>query len=169
MSMNRRRRRGSSLIEFTIAGIPTILLMITTIEMARGMWMYHTLAYAVKETSRFLVVKGSDCKESGNNCAITIGQMFNKFKESGLGLDPAKLTLTVTTSTNKTVCNADTPCAGNADPWPLDSGTVPGQWVRVEASIPFQSAILIIFPTSGTVSKLGEVTFSASSRELIQF
>ena len=47
--MNRSRgRTGSTLIEFTLVGIPLIFVLISTFEMARGMWNYQTLAYAVR-------------------------------------------------------------------------------------------------------------------------
>ena len=48
-----RSAKGSTLLEFTLVGIPVIFVLISTIEMARGMWMYHTLCHAVKEAARF--------------------------------------------------------------------------------------------------------------------
>jgi Flp pilus assembly protein TadG len=51
-SRNPKERGGTSLVEFTLVGIPMIFLLISTFEVARGMWEYHTLAYAVKEGTR---------------------------------------------------------------------------------------------------------------------
>jgi Flp pilus assembly protein TadG len=62
----RNRRRGSSTLEFTLVGIPIIFVLISTFEMARGMWNYHTIAYAVKEGTRFASVHGIDCSTAPN-------------------------------------------------------------------------------------------------------
>src|SRR5215471_18790761 len=53
-----RQRGGSSLIEFTLVGIPIIFVLISTFEMSRGMWLYHTLAYAAREGTRYAIVHG---------------------------------------------------------------------------------------------------------------
>ena len=41
----RNRERGTTLLEFTLVGIPLIFLLISTVEISRGMWQYHTLAH----------------------------------------------------------------------------------------------------------------------------
>ena len=59
--MGRRANwRGNATIEFTLVGIPLVFVLISTIEMARGMWIYHTLAYAVKEGTRYAVARGQN-------------------------------------------------------------------------------------------------------------
>ena len=74
MSNRRRRQRGgSTVIEFTLVGIPMIFVFISTFEMARGMWIYHSLAYAVKEATRYASVHGASCTTSPNTCGVTIG------------------------------------------------------------------------------------------------
>ena len=55
------RRGGSSLIEFTLVGIPLIFVLLSTFEMARGMWLYHTLAYAARQGTRYAIVHGVNC------------------------------------------------------------------------------------------------------------
>ena len=48
-------------MEFTLAGIPVIFLIYSTIQLSTAMWNYHTLAHAVNEgaiTPRF-VAKGA--------------------------------------------------------------------------------------------------------------
>src|SRR3954452_2851315 len=61
--MNRRRTRqsGSAMVEFALIGIPVMFTLLITFELARAMWAYHTVAYAVKEGVRFAVVHGNDC------------------------------------------------------------------------------------------------------------
>ena len=55
-----RRRLGNATIEFTLVEIPLLCVLISTFEMARGMWLYHTLAYAVKEGARYAAVRGQN-------------------------------------------------------------------------------------------------------------
>ena len=55
------KRRGQALVEFTFVGIPMIFILISVFEMSRGMWIYHTLTYAVKEGTRVAMVHGQDC------------------------------------------------------------------------------------------------------------
>ena len=57
---DRTTLRGNATIEFTLVGIPLVFVLISTIEMARGMWIYHTLAYAVKEGTRYAVARGQN-------------------------------------------------------------------------------------------------------------
>src|SRR5690242_13216787 len=49
---------GQSLVEFTFVGIPMIFVLIGTFEISRGMWMYHTLAHAVRDGVRYASVHG---------------------------------------------------------------------------------------------------------------
>ncbi len=57
----RKAERGSTVIEMTLVGIPIIFTLISVVEISRGMWMYHTLAYAAKNGVRLAVVHGRNC------------------------------------------------------------------------------------------------------------
>src|SRR5690242_12175556 len=97
---NKRRTqtRGTAFIEFTLVGIPLIFILITTFEMARGMWNYQSLAYAVKTGVRYAVVHGQDCAIAPNNCTVTISQIASVIKSSGVTLPDNLVTLTFTTA-----------------------------------------------------------------------
>ena len=60
---SRRKRLGQTLVEFTFVGIPIIFVLISVFEMSRGMWMYHTLAYSVKQGVRFAIVHGASTSD----------------------------------------------------------------------------------------------------------
>lgn len=62
------RRGGNAMIEFVLVGIPLIFVLISIFEMARGMWLYHTLAYSVKEGVRYTIVHGQNCATAPNSC-----------------------------------------------------------------------------------------------------
>ena len=81
-----QRQRGVALVEFTIAGIPSMILLISTFSLAMGMWNYHTLAYAVHEGTRYVSVKGKNCTLPGNTCAVSVGTIAQKIGALGIGL-----------------------------------------------------------------------------------
>jgi hypothetical protein len=62
------------MLEFVLIGIPVIFVLISIFEIARGMWTYHTMAYAVREGVRYASVHGKGCA-SPNTCQVTIGQI----------------------------------------------------------------------------------------------
>lgn len=59
--LKRNRQRGEALIEFTMVGIPLLFVWISTAEMARGMWQYHTLQYATKMANAYASTHGATC------------------------------------------------------------------------------------------------------------
>ena len=84
-----RRRgnwRGNATIEFTLVGIPLVFILISTIEMARGMWIYHTLAYSVKEGTRYAIGRGQNSPTTA-----TVRDVCNAIAQSGVGLLPEDL------------------------------------------------------------------------------
>src|ERR1700691_3435129 len=95
----RRRRRGATMVEMTLVGIPTIFILISIFEISRGIWMYETLANAAKAGVRYATVHGADCVTSGssgtfnefggiyNACTVTAGGVANVIKQNGVGLD----------------------------------------------------------------------------------
>src|SRR5215212_5363994 len=94
-SVMRKRRYltgGNSLVEFTLVGIPLIFILIATFELSRGMWSYHTLAYAVKSGARYTIVHGQNCAIAPNACTVTIGQIAATIKSAGVGLPPDVVT-----------------------------------------------------------------------------
>ena len=68
--MRRRRQRGVAIVEFSLAGIGMIFLLICTFHLSFGMWNYHVLANATHEVSRYLSVKGVNCTKPGNSCSV---------------------------------------------------------------------------------------------------
>jgi hypothetical protein len=48
------------MLEFALTGIPLIFIWISIVQMAIGMWRYHTIQYAVKTAGAYIVVHGSD-------------------------------------------------------------------------------------------------------------
>jgi len=173
MTRSRNRRRsglGQSLVEFTLVGIPIIFVLISTFEISRGMWIYHTLAYSVKVGVRYASVHGINCAHVGgnpNDCLITIGQVAQRIQFTGVGLDPAKTSLTFTPGGVTCTLAA---CAGNATIWPTNDSVVNavGQPIRIDITTPFNSAIAMLWPGAKPVS-FASGTLGASSQDHIQY
>lgn len=169
------RRCGSTLVEFTLVGIPVIFLLISIFEMSRGMWMYHTLAHAVREGVRFAVVRGNDCNLPPNNCAATVGAIATRIQNAATGIPPADvINVTFRSPTRTITCSTLASCLSSGTYWPAsapgataDRGGQPiMSWVEVSAEYRFRSMIAMFWPGSSAV-KFGAVTFPASSRQTI--
>jgi Flp pilus assembly protein TadG len=169
MTMKRKSaQRGSSMLEFTLVGIPIIFVLISTFELARGMWNYHTLAYAVKEGTRYASVHGIHCSTSPNTCTVTIAQIAQKVLDAGIGLPSNQLRLTFTYTGGTTTCLANN-CLANNTVWPPSPGNVVGSNIQIDANLPFQSAISMFWPGAGPGTTFGTFNFPASSRDTVQF
>ena len=161
-------KRGSSVLEFTLVGIPIIFLLISTFELARGMWNYHTLAYAVKEGTRYASVHGVNCSTSPNTCTVTIAQITQHILDAGIGLPSNRLSLTFTYTGGTNTCLANN-CLANNTVWPPAPGNAVGSDIQIDTNLPFQSAISMFWPGSGQGTTFGIFNFPASSRDTVQF
>jgi Flp pilus assembly protein TadG len=164
------RRRGQSLVEFTLVGIPIIFVLISTFEISRGMWIYHTLAYSVKVGVRYASVHGINCVNGGgnpNDCLITIAQVAQRIQLNGVGLDPTKTSLTF--SPGGATCTL-TACAANNTQWPTPDGVVNavGQPIRIDIRTQFTSALAMLWPGANPVS-FAAGSLGASSQDHIQY
>jgi len=164
----RKQRQGSSIIEFTLVGIPMIFVIVSTFEMARGMWVYQTLAHGVKDAARYASVHGKTCRTNGNSCGITVAQVASRIQSAGTGLDGDYVSVTLTDGAGSTPCSMLTSCLSNTTTWPSDAGGVPGSALTVTASYQFRSALSMFWPGAGKVN-FATVSFPASARETVQF
>lgn len=169
MAHRTQREKGSTVVEFTLVGIPLIFLLISTFEIARGMWIYHTIAHAVKEGTRLAVVHGSDCSTSPNDCDITVGDVARRIRRSALGLDPALMTVRFTPASGTALTCKLSECLNNTTMWPPAGANQPGKDVQINVSYPFQSVAAMLWPGAGPVSLIGTYNMPAASRENIQF
>lgn len=161
------------MVEFTLVGIPMIFILISTFEMARGMWIYHTLSYAAKEGTRFAIVKGNDCSLNGNGCAVTVSAVAQQIQFAGMGLDPSLLQVRFISSSQTVGYETLTAALRDTTAWPSqnssDPGGNPGQDLEIDLTYPFQSAIAMFWPGTGSGQVFGGFTFPATSKERIQF
>lgn len=174
--LSRNRRRGQALVEFTLVGIPMIFILIGTFEISRGMWLYHTLAYAAKAGVRFASVHGENCgPPTLNNCFQTIAQLAQVIQDAGIGLDVAKtdvyfMTLNGDGTVRATVnCKLRAGCQSNSTFWPPSDGSnQKGKLIRIDIKSPFMSALSLLWPGANGV-KFASGSLGASSSDTIQY
>ncbi len=166
----RNGRKGNSLLEFTLAGIPLIFVLISIFEIARGMWIYTTLAYAVKEATRLAIVKGRGYVYAQlTNTPVPVSRIVQEIRIAGVGLDPNELNVTLTSEGGSINCNPITACAGNATQWPPVFQNGRNRPVSIEAVFPFRSALAMFWPGGGPGLVFGVVWMRARSQDMIQF
>src|ERR1700678_1023365 len=118
----RKNRRGSAILEFAFTGVPLLFIWISTVQIALGMWHYHTMQYAVKATGNYLAQHGSDCA-SPNTCQATIESLAGVMKPHPIGVPATALQMTfnavsasghqtITSTVTCTLTNSTAPSSG---------------------------------------------------------
>jgi Flp pilus assembly protein TadG len=168
--MNRNKgRSGSTLIEFTLVGIPLIFALVSTFEMARGMWNYQTLAYAVRAGSRYASTHGQGCTGGGNTCGVTVSNVVSAIAGAAVGLPAANFNVVLSSATASAVsCAPLSSCSSNSTAWPPSPDNAAGMDIRISASYTFKSALSMLWPGAGKVPS-GTFTFVAYTRQPMQF
>ena len=156
------------MLEFTLVGIPMVFVLISTIELARGMWTYHSMAYAIKEGARYVVVRGKGCTQNGNSCGTTVSAIAHQIAYAGIGLDAGTLNAQLMSASGNVTCNPLNSCYENNTAWPPVNDSAPGADIEISATYGFRSALSMFWPGAGSVP-FAPVKFPAYSRQAIQF
>jgi len=168
-SNSQSKRRGNTTIEFVLVGIPLIFILLSIFEIARGMWTYTTLAYAVREGVRYSIMHGQGCG-SPNTCSVTVANIATKIQTAGVGLDPGSVTLTFTTHKGVVTTCTITNCLTNNTVWPDSTSNAPGNNVKIATGYPFRTFLAVFWPGAGApVNDSGSFYLRSSSQEGIQF
>jgi hypothetical protein len=186
-----RRRGGQTMLEFTLVGIPIIFVLISIFEISRGMWIYETMAYSVKQGVRYATSHGFNCTKNGNTCTVKMGPaaadcnalnaletVATVIRCAAAGLDPATTNITFYTFIDPAgkvkqggPCTLETSGAGACLPtvFPPDpQNRVTTYKVEVDMRTTFRSALSFFWPSAGTVH-FGTFTLGANSADSIQF
>jgi Flp pilus assembly protein TadG len=168
---NKKWRRGSAMVEFVIAGITGITLMISTIQIGLAMWKYHSLAQAVHETNRYIASHGRSCTTNGNTCGITVGDIATKLGSYAIAIPSSDLNMTLTSQSGTTMaCNPISAYQSDTTQWPPSTSfdNAPGNYTTVTASTTLRSAIVALwYGTSG--QRIGSITLRSTSSVPIVF
>jgi Flp pilus assembly protein TadG len=169
--MRRNGTRGSTLVEFVLVGLPSIFMIISVVEMGRGMWSYHTLARAVNVGARLAAVHGQGCTTGVNTCTVSVGTITTAIQSAGGGLLTNNFNVQLTTNSGAvTTCNPISNCTSSATTWPpaTNSDNVAGNGVTISAQYTFNSALAMFWPGTSAV-RYGTFNLPASTTQLILF
>ena len=165
MMARRKRQSGVAMVEFALAGVASIFLLICTFHLSMGMWNYHAIANAVHETTRYAAVKGINCSKPGQTCYATVGSVATKFKYYAIGIPADQVVLTLTSHSGATTpCSPLSSCLSDTTKWPptANQDNYIGKNITVSAMYRFRSPLLFFWPGNGAV-KFGEVWLPSSS------
>lgn len=169
--MKRRRQRresGNAMVEFTLVAIPLIFLIISIVELARGMWVYGTLAHAVKEGTRFAVVHGQGCAQASANCPVTLGAVATVVQKAATGLDPGQFNVVLAAGGATQSCAPLSTCLSSSAAWPAAPNNNIGLPVTISGTYPFRTGLSMFWPGSQPVA-FSVFNLGAESQEEILF
>ncbi len=165
MKINRKNsQRGNSILEFALVCVPFLIALVGVIDLARGIWLYHTLANAVKTGARYAIVHGKTCADLSPSCAVSVAAVVQTVQKSGVGLDPAQLSLTLTSTSGDQICAPASSCGARAELWPAASEGQTGQTIMISGAYPFRAVLGMFWPGGAPAFDL-----YASSQGTIQF
>jgi len=165
------KKKGSVTLEFTLVGIPLIFALISTVEMARGMWLFETQIYAINAGARYVAVHGQGCSSNGSSCSTTIGNIASAIANAGVGLAPAdwNVTLYSASGSNNQTCYPLSSCLSSSTVWPPSPDNQEGLGVAIAGTYPFNSALSMFFPGSKPTLFAGTYKLPAYSQQRILF
>jgi Flp pilus assembly protein TadG len=175
-----RRQSGNAMIEMTMIGIPIIFVLISIFEMARGMWIYHSLSHAVKEGTRYASVHGINCTTAPNNCGLFVSNIAAKIRDEAVGLESSRLQVRLCVNCGANAAGMtddtglqtiDTLLSRTTVRWPDPTGTgkLLHNRITFTAQYPFDSALAMLAPMGGGQVRFGRFIFVATAAETIHF
>jgi Flp pilus assembly protein TadG len=145
----RRRQRGQALVEFSLALIPFLFILMAVVDLGRGIYVYNSVSQAAREIARSASVH--PCTDTG--CAdISSSTQTTAVKSTQKGLIPG-LTDSGITASCTDINDAAVPldeCSG-------------AYYVKVTVSVPFSvltPLISMVAPT--TMSSTSHIQISTS-------
>ena len=160
-------RRGDTLIEFTLVGIPLIFVAISLVTVSVDMWQFHDLPYSVDMTARYVTSHGQGCSQNGNTCMVTIGNIASYFASQSIALDPSLVNVTLTDGSGSTNCDPLNSCLSNASTFPNTNYNSPGQDITIHATYTLRNPIAMFWPPDRDSGH--DFTVGATSRQGIVF
>jgi len=158
------------MLEFVLMGVPIIFLTLSVFEASLMMWQYHTMAEAVQIVGQYITAHGIDCTQNGNTCSITVGNIASYVEQTGVGLDPSKLNITLASQNSTVPCNPVNTCTGNNTVFPpsANADNAVGADVTVKATYSMNNPITMFWP-GRTTTATGVLTLGATSTQRILF
>src|SRR5947209_7395575 len=163
-ALKKAGERGNALVEMALVFLPLMFLLCSTVELARGLWVYHTLVMTVTNATRYASVHGASCAAASADCPVTLAQLITLIEQTGVGIDPANLDLTFTANGTSVSCAPVSSCAANSTSWPASPDNGVGRTISVSATYQLHSVLAQWWPGQSA----GIITLSAKGAETIQ-
>jgi Flp pilus assembly protein TadG len=167
--MKRQRvSRGSTVLEFALAGIPMMIAFVSIVQMGLTMWTYQTLAYGAKELNRYIAVHGTHCGSGSNSCKLTVGNVATAAETFAIGLNPDTLNLTLTSPGTSYSCNPVSSCTSNTNPWPPAADSTVGTALQVKLQYLVSPGFTMVWGGSKATT-YGSYNLGAYSKQRVLF
>lgn len=167
----RNRRRGSTLLEFTLTGLPVMFLSLSVVECGLSMFEYNSMANAVTVAARYASNHGATC-QSPNACTIKVSDVANLIANTAWILDTSKLNVVLTANGVATNCKPLNTCQTNASPstnqFPASGDNAVNMDITITATYKGTNPMPMFWPPNADVDDSG-YTLGAQSRQRIQF
>jgi|SRR5579863_1793142 len=106
---------GSALVEFSIAMVVILTLLLGTVDLGRALYTYDWVCDAARLGTRFMMVRGQNCTELSGGCPASVTNLQTYLKSLAFGLDTGSPPLTITAScTGPNISPTQPPCAVGA-------------------------------------------------------
>jgi Flp pilus assembly protein TadG len=167
MRGRRKSCTGNAMVEFTLVAIPLIFVVISIVELSRGMWIYTTLAHAVKTGARYAAVHGNGCVSASSSCAATIANVAQTIADDSMGL-AGQMTVVMQTPHSSQTCNPISSCTANAGAWPPSGDNDVGTILTISGSYNFTSALAMFWPGAAKTGS-SSMNLGATASETVAF
>jgi Flp pilus assembly protein TadG len=165
----RNRRQGSTLLEFTLTGIPVMFLSLSIIECSIAMLEYDSMANAVAVAARYAANHGATCSQNGNTCTVRIEDVANLIANNAWIISSSTMTVTFTDNSGSTTCELSV-CQTKTAQFP--SGTsganAVGNPITINVTHKVTNPLPMFWPPNADVDDSG-YNLSANSVQVIQF
>lgn len=165
MKSPRTKRRGSSMVEFALVFLPLVTLLLGVFELGRAMWTFHSVSAAVKNATRYTIVRGAGCAAEYTGCSPSVSDVAAEIRSSSLGLDQSRLRITFEAGSQTVSCASLSACLSDSQYWPAWPNNSVGRTVTVTGEYPFHTFLFSFWPA---MNRSG-LTMSSKSSEVIQF
>lgn len=170
MKLTRTGRRGSSLIEFTLLGVPLLFLFTSVMACSIDMWQMYTLSYAVEQTARYAALHGSTCSSGSNTCTIARSDVATFFQKQAMALDASVTTMVINDGSGEVTCTPVSSCPSSTSRFPSvgHNSPVTPDLVTIKATYALVNPIFMFWPGGGAVHA-ARFTVGATSTEQVIF
>lgn len=166
--MRTGKRTGSALLEFSLVGVPLIMISISILQMSIAMWQFYTLQHAIQSSCRYIVTHSRGCTTNGNTCGLTVGNVASMIAGQALALDPGKLNISLVTAAGTQSCNPVNTCNSNGSQFPSSTANSVDQDVSITATYTVTEPLVLFWPGSALV-RGSNFTLGAKTRQRIAF